>query len=214
MDAVTSNLDAFGRGILNTVWLSLFGFGGAFAIGVVVAAFRVSPVPPLRALATTYVEVVRNTPLVVVMILFFFGLPKVEIRFSPFTTAALCLALYTGTYVGEAIRSGINSVAHGQAEAARALGLGFGQVLGLVVLPQALRTVVQPLGNLFIACTKNSAVAYTIGVVELTGTADRLGNEAAQSVATLFAAGVGYLALTLPAGLVVGLIERRVAIKR
>jgi glutamate transport system permease protein len=187
---------------------------GAFAIGLVVASFRVGPVAPLRAAATTYVEVVRNCPLAVLFVFFAFGLPKVGYLYSFYTTAVIVLALYTGTYVTETIRSGINSVAAGQAEAARSLGMGFTQVLRHVVLPQALRTVVAPLGNLFIALTKNSSIAFTISVGELTGTAQRVGNATDNYHAAFFAAAVGYLLLTIPSGLLFGAIERRVAVKR
>jgi glutamate transport system permease protein len=187
---------------------------GAFAIGLVVASFRVGPVAPLRAAATTYVEVVRNCPLAVLMYFFAFGLPKVGYLYSYYTTAVIVLALYTGTYVTETIRSGVNSVAAGQAEAARSLGMGFAQVLRHVVLPQALRTVVAPLGNLFIALTKNSSIAFTISVAELTGTAQGVGNATDNYPAAFLAAAVGYLLLTIPSGLLFGAIERRVAVKR
>ena len=165
--------------------------------------------------ATVYTEVIRNTPLLALMLLFFFGFTKIGIGpYSPFRSALIVLSAYTGTYVGETIRAGISSVSTGQAEAARALGLGFGQVLGLVVLPQALRTVVGPLGNLFLALIRNSAIAYAISVVELTGAADRLTTETAQPIAAYTGAGAAYLLLTLPTGWLLGAIERRVAFKR
>ncbi len=190
-------------------------FAGAFALGCILASFRVSPVAPLRMAATAYIEVVRNTPLIALMLLFFFGFTKVGIGpYSPFVSAVIVLAAYTGTYVGEVIRAGINSVSTGQAEAARALGLTFVQVLGLVVLPQALRTVVGPIGNLFIALIKNSAIAYVISVLELTGTADRISTATAQPIAAYLGAAAGYLILTLPSGLLIGVLERRVAVKR
>ncbi|CAN5809675.1 amino acid ABC transporter permease [soil metagenome] len=214
MDTVLDNLDVFADGLWVTVQLALLSFAGAFLIGIVVAGFRVSPVPPLRAAGAFYVETVRNTPLVLIMFLFFFGLTKVAIQYSGFVTGVICLSLYTGAYLSETIRSGINSVSRGQAEAARSVGLTFLQVLGIVVLPQALRTVVQPIGNLFAANAKNTAIVYTIGVTDLTGTADRIGVQAAESIATLFAAGIGYLLILLPAGLLFGVVERRVAIKR
>jgi ABC-type amino acid transport system permease subunit len=116
--------------------------------------------------------------------------------------------------VAETVRAGVNTVALGQVEAARSLGLGFSQVLGLVVLPQALRSVVGPLGSLFSALIRNSSIAYTIGLVELTGTAQQLSVSTAQFVAVFAGAALAYLALTLPTGAVVGVIERRVAIKR
>lgn len=215
MDVITDNLDVFADGLRTTVALTLLSFAGAFALGVVLASCRVSPVPPLRVAAAVYTEVVRNTPLIALMLVFFFGFTKIGIGpYSPFRSAVIVLAAYTGTYVGETIRSGINAVATGQAEAARALGLTFGQVLGSVVLPQALRTVVGPIGNLFIALIKNSAIAYTISVVELTGAADRLNTQTARPIAAYTGAGIAYLVLTLPSGWLFGALERRVAVKR
>jgi glutamate transport system permease protein len=211
---VLDNLSLYRDGLLTTVALTLLSFTAAFVIGMIIAAFRVSPIPPLRAVATAYVEVVRNTPLAVLFVLFFFGFTKVGIRYSAFTSAIIVLSAYTGAFIGETVRSGINTVAVGQAEAARALGLTFPQVLRLVILPQALRSVVAPLGNLFIALTKNSSLASIISVLELTEVADRVTTASAQPVAAFLGAGIGYLLLTLPAGVAFGVLERRVAIKR
>ena len=124
------------------------------------------------------------------------------------------LSLYTGSFVAETIRSGINSVAKGQAEAARALGLTYPQVLRIVILPQALRAVIAPLGSIFIALIKNSALANLLSVAELSGTAERLITETAQPIPLFLAAAVGYLILTIPSGFVLARIEHRYAIKR
>lgn len=183
-------------------------------VGTLLAAMRVSPVPPARAAGLTYVELVRNIPLPVLMVLFYFGMPDIDVKFSAFVTAVVVLSLYTGAFVAEVLRSGINSVAAGQAEAARSIGLTFPQTLGLIVLPQAFRTVVQPLGTLFLALTKNTSIAYTISVVELTGMADRIATATAEPIAAFGAAAVAYMLLTLPSGYAIGMIERRVAIRR
>lgn len=214
MSAVLDNLDVFVQGLRTTLALTLVAFAVAFAIGLVIAAFRVSPVPPLRWIGTFYVETVRNTPLPVLFVLFYFGLPKIGFLYSAFTTAVIVLGGYTGAFLGETIRSGINTVARGQGEAARALGLTFPQLLRVVVLPQALRSVVAPIGNLFIALAKNSSIASAIGVVDLTYRANQLSTATAQPIAVFLAAGVAYLALTIPSGLLFGAIERRVAIVR
>lgn len=197
-----------------TVTLTLLAWVLASVIGLTVAAFRVSPVPPLRVAGATYVETVRNTPLTVLMVFFFFGLPKVGLLYSAFVTAVVVLGGYTGAFVAETVRAGINSVGKGQAEAARSLGLTFPQVLRIVILPQALRTVVAPLGNLFIALTKNSSVAAAISVLELSETADRLNNETARAIPVFLGAAFFYLVLTIPSGWAVGWLERKVAIKR
>ncbi len=214
MDIVLDNLGGYGDAMVVTVELTLLSFAAAFLIGVLIAAFRVSPVPPLRIFATFWVETFRNTPVVVLMSLFFFGLTKVGVRYSPFVSAVIVLSVYTSTFVAETVRSGINSVAKGQAEAGRAIGLTFPQVLGLVVMPQALRTVVAPLASVFIALIKNSAIAGAFGVLDILGLAQGLNNEHPQPVAILAGAAVAYLMLALPAGWGLAVLERRVAIKR
>lgn len=217
MDVITvlvENADAYWRGFRTTAALAALSFALAFVVGTLIASCRVSPVPPLRRFATFYVALFRNTPLLAAMFLFFFGLPKLGVLFSPFRTAVIVLGLYTGAYMGETIRSGINAVSAGQAEAARAIGLPFRQVLGLIIVPQALRTVVAPIGNLFIANAKNSAIALTIGVSELTGTANRLAVGGGTAVPFLLGAAVIYMVCLLFAGAIFGAIEQRVAIKR
>jgi glutamate transport system permease protein len=211
---VVDNLDRFLEGMRFTAVLTLVSFAAAAVLGVIVAGFRVSPVPPLRLAGAFYVNVVRNTPLAVLFILFFFGLTKVGLVYGPFTTAVLVLSIYTGTFVGETVRAGINAVSRGQGEAARSLGMTFPQLLVVIVLPQAVRTVVQPLGSIFIALIKNSALATIISVPNLSRTADQLATETAQVVPIYLGAAIAYLLLTLPAGQAVGWLERRVAIRR
>lgn len=214
MDVVVDNLDLFLKGMRTTVSLTVLSFAAALVIGTVVAACRVSPVPPLRAAGSLYVGIVRNTPLAVLMVGFLFGAGDLGIQFSFFNTAVIVLSAYTGAFVGEVVRSGVNAVARGQGEAARALGLTFPQVLRIIVLPQAFRTVVAPLGTLFIALIKNSSLAALISVDELVGTTEQLINETAQFLPIFMGAAVAYLMLTIPSGLLLGVIERRVAIKR
>lgn len=214
MSVVFENLDLYWAGMRTTVSLTLLSFAIAFAIGVVVAGCRVSPVPPLRVAGATYVEVFRNIPLPVLFVLFFFGFPKLGIRYDPFPSAIVVLSIYTGAFLAETVRAGINTVATGQAEAARAIGLTFPQTLRIVILPQALRAVVAPVGNIFIALIKNSAIAFTISVAELTGVAERLNTDTARPVPVFLGAALAYLVLTIPSGIAFGALERRVAIKR
>jgi len=214
VDIVVDNLGGYLDAMVITVELTLLSFTVAFVVGVLMAAFRVSPVAPLRAVATLWVETLRNTPVIVLMYLFFFGLTKVGVSYSPFVSAVIVLSAYTSTFVAETVRSGINSVARGQAEAGRALGLTFPQLLGLVVLPQALRTVVAPLGSIFIALIKNSAIAGAFAVLDIFGFAQKLLTASAQPIPILVGAAIAYLVLALPAGWAVGLLERRLAIRR
>ena len=215
MSVVLDNLDLYLEGMRTTASLTFLSFAIALVIGTIIAAFRVSPIPPLRAAGATLVELIRNTPLAVLMVLFFFGLPKAGVQFSSFfVSAVIVLSIYTSTFVAETVRSGINTVALGQAEAARALGFTFPQVLFLVVVPQALRTVAAPLGSVFIALIKNSAIASIIAVIDLTYVADQVATKTARPIPAFLGAAVGYLVLALPSGWVVAVIERRAAFKR
>lgn len=189
-------------------------FTFAVLIGVVVATFRVSPVPPLRAAGAVYVEVFRNTPLFAQLLLFGFGLTKVGIQFELFTTAVIVMSLYAGSFVAETVRAGMLSIQVGQAEAARSLGLGFFQTAGQIIVPQALRTVAAPIGSLFIANHKNTAITQVLGIAELTFVAEKIGIDEAMPTQALLGAAFCYLIVTYPAGLLVGVLERKVAIKR
>jgi glutamate transport system permease protein len=215
MDAITSNLDQYWLGFRTTVELAALSSVLALALGTVLAAMRSSPVPPLRAAGTAYVEIVRNTPLTVVFFFVVFVLPQVDIGLSFFVFAVIAVTVYHAAFFCEAVRSGINAVAVGQAEAARAIGLTFTQSLRLVILPQAFRTVVPPLINVVIALTKNTSIAAAFGVVELTAIGTRLANANGQAVIPLLAGvAVCYLVITLPSGWLAGWLERKVAVAR
>jgi His/Glu/Gln/Arg/opine family amino acid ABC transporter permease subunit len=150
--------------------LVLFFAGGAIAIvlGLIIGAMRVSPIPIARGVGTVYVNTIRNTPLTLIFFFFAFGVPLlVDFRVDFLTLAIIALGIYTATYVAETLRSGINTVPIGQAEAARALGLPFGKVMGLVVLPQAARSVIPPMMSVLIALLKNTTVAAGFSVFNL-----------------------------------------------
>jgi len=216
VDLIADNLPAYLSGFRVTLQLTLLA--GAFALvwGTVLAAMRVSPLSTLRGFAVTYVELLRNTPLTLVFFFLVFVAPQFGVL-PPlgFWTAVIALSAYTSAFICEAIRSGINGVPVGQAEAARAIGLTFGQTLGLIVLPQAVRSVVPPLINVLIALTKNTSVAAGFAVVELLASGRRIAL-ANPSEATLALVGVGlfYLVITIPAGYLAGVLERKVAFAR
>ena len=215
MDAVLDNLDTYREGFVTTLELSVLSSALALVLGTLLAAMRVSPVPTLRAAGATYVELVRNTPLTVVFFFVVFVLPQLDILLPYFTFAVIALTVYHAAFFCEAVRSGINAVGVGQAEAARSIGLTFGQSLRLVVLPQAFRTVIPPLINVVIALIKNSSIAAAFGVVELTATGTRLANANGDAViAVLAGVAVCYLILTLPSGWLAGRVERRLAVAR
>ncbi len=216
MDLFADNLPAYLSGFWTTLRLTVLSGAFALVAGVVLAAMRVSPVAALRGIAVTFVEVLRNTPLTLVFFFLVFVAPQFGVL-PPlgFWTAVIALSAYTSAFVCEAVRSGINGVPVGQAEAARAIGLTFGQTLTLVVLPQAVRSVVPPIINVLIALAKNTSVAAGFAVVELLGAGRRIAL-ANPSEAMLALAGVGvfYLVITIPAGVLAGMLERKVAFAR
>ena len=168
MDALLGILDLWGQAIANTVLLFLGGGALALVLGTLVGAMRVSPVPIARGVGTVYVNLIRNTPLTLVFFFFVFGYPKLDLPEIPFLPLGIiALGVYTATYVAEVLRAGINTVPVGQAEAARAIGLSFGQVMTLVVMPQAFRSVVPPMMSVFIALLKNTTVAAGFSIAEL-----------------------------------------------
>jgi glutamate transport system permease protein len=210
MEAITQNLDLFWHGFLRSLGICLWGLVGSLILGTIIASFRVSPVAPLRAFGTLWVNIIRNTPLAVVLFFFTFGLPEVGVNGSYYAFAVTGLIVYTSAFVCEALRSGINAVSPGQAEAARAIGLPFGQTLTQIVLPQAFRTSIPPVGSVLIGMFKNSAVVGAFGVGgDLYAVSESLTSAqgyAALPVVTGMA--VGYLLITLPAGAILSLIER------
>ncbi len=215
MDVVLDNLDVFVDGFRTTLSLTLIAAVGALVLGTLIAAMRVSPVPPLRWAGTAYVHLTRNTPLTVVFFLVVFGLPEVGVTLPFFRFAVLALSLYTAAFVAEAVRSGINSVAAGQAEAARSIGMTFGQTLTRVVLPQAFGNIVPPLASIFIALLKNTSIASAFFVFEAIQAQNQLINSFGNAViAILAAAAAGYLLLALLSSYLFGLLERSVTVGR
>jgi glutamate transport system permease protein len=215
MDAIIENFPRFIDAFLVTLRLLVVSGIGALVIGTLVAAMRISPVPAFRGFATVYTEIVRNTPLTLVLFFCAFVLPQLGVRLDYTIAATVGLTVYTSPFVAEAVRSGVNGVSVGQAEAARAIGLGFGQTLGLVILPQAIRMVIPPLINVLIALTKNTSVAAGFAVLELVAVSRQviqLNGDA--TVTILVAVAVFYLVITVPLGQAANLLERRVMVQR
>ena len=216
MDTLLNNLDIFVEGFKNT--LILFFSSGAIALvlGTIIGSMRVSPVPAMRAFGTVYVNLVRNTPLTLIMFFFAFGYPKLGFPKADYLVLALiALSLYTATYVAEALRSGVNTVPVGQAEAARAIGLGFVPTLTNVVLPQAFRGAIAPLGNVLIALTKNTTVVATVGVAELSYTMKGMLETNSSLLYTIFfLIAICFVILTLPVGVLFTSLSRRLVVHR
>ncbi|MFF9002458.1 amino acid ABC transporter permease [Streptomyces achromogenes] len=206
-----------------TVQLTLLSAVGSLIWGTLLAAMRVGPVPLMRGFGTAYVNIVRNIPLTVIILFSSLGLHDTLsislgagdiVDKANFRLAVLGLIVYTSAFVCEAIRSGINTVPVGQAEAARAIGLNFTQVLFLVVLPQAFRAAVGPLANVLIALTKNTTVAAAIGVAEAALLMKDMVEKEAQLLLISAIIAFGFCCLTLPTGLILGWVGKKVAVKR
>jgi aspartate/glutamate/glutamine transport system permease protein len=212
--AVVENLPLLLEGYRTTVIVSLLAMLLSLALGILVAGLRTSGVAPLRSLAVGYVEFFRNTPLLIQLYFYFFGLTRLGVRLSAFEAGVAALGIYTGAYVAEVVRAGILSVDRGQTEAARALGLSSFQTLRFVVLPQAVRTVLPPLGNLGIALIKNSALVGSIALADLLHVADLIQSRTFRTFEVFTAVILFYLSLTLPLAWLVSRVERRLAVLR
>jgi glutamate transport system permease protein len=206
-----------------TVKLTFFSGIGSLVWGTLLAAMRVSPVPLMRGFGTAYVNIVRNIPLTVIIVFTSLGLADIfritlgagdDVKVMSFRLAILGFIVYTAAFVCEAIRSGINTVPLGQAEAARAIGLNFSQTLRLIVLPQAFRSVIGPLANVLIALTKNTTVAAAIGVAEAAYLMKTMIENEAQTLLIGAVFAFGFVVLTLPTGLFLGWLSKRLAVKR
>ncbi|MEU6735937.1 amino acid ABC transporter permease [Streptomyces physcomitrii] len=206
-----------------TIQLTFFSAVGSLIWGTLLAAMRVSPVPLMRGFGTVYVNVVRNIPLSVIIVFTSLGLADVfsvtmgaggDVATLAFRLSVLGLTAYTSAFVCEAVRSGINTVHLGQAEAARAIGLNFFQVLTLIVLPQAFRAVIGPLANVLIALTKNTTVAAAIGVAEAAYLMKEMIENEAQTVLIGLVFAFGFVVLTLPMGLFLNWLGKHLAVKR
>ena len=214
MSVLFDHIGELFTGLLVTLELAVLAFPLAVVVGTVLGVCRVGPVAPLRAAAGFYVQCLRNSPLLLVLVMVVFGLPYVGATVPLFGSVVLGLGLYFGAYVCETVRSGIAAVPTGQVEAARAIGLTFAGVLRQVVLPQAFRSMAQPLGSIFINVSLASALGAAVGVQELTGSARQFNLDHAQPIPSFIAAAIGYLLITLTAGQLTGVIERKVRIRR
>ncbi|MCW2912472.1 MAG: polar amino acid transporter, inner rane subunit [Actinomycetia bacterium] len=190
-------------------------------LGTVLAAMRVGPVPVLRAAGTFYVNVFRNTPLTLVLALIGLGLSDtLGIKVSHdngvnvYWLSVFGLSAYTAAFVCEVLRSGINTVPLGQAEAARAIGLTFTQSLRLVILPQAFRSIIAPLGSVMIAMIKNSTVALVVGYAEAAAEMKQMFNDYGATLPIFIGFAVGFMVLTLPTGFLFGRLAKRLAVVR
>jgi len=219
VNVLIDNLDLFVDGFTKT--LELFAAGGliALVLGFTVGAMRVSPVPVMRWVGTLYVNTVRNTPLTLLFFFFAFGFPKLFPGGTAGQTmyvrlAIVTLGLYTATYIAEVVRSGINTIPPGQTEAARALGLTWGQSMTQIVLPQAGRAVVPPLMSVLIALLKNTTIAAGFGVMEAGAIRNTLSERSEPLLAGLLWVAAIFVALVLVLAWLQRVLERKLVILR
>ncbi|NBD27805.1 amino acid ABC transporter permease [Paenibacillus glycinis] len=206
--------DYFGiymKGFGNTVAASVIALLGSFAIGTIIAVFRISSVKPLRWAGTAYVEFIRNIPLLLVIFVFYYGLPSIGITLSGFICGTIGLMVYTASFVAEAIRAGIMSVPAGQTEAARASGLSYTGTMRHVVLPQAIKIVIPPLSNQFINLVKNSSILGVFAGFDLMYYGDQVAGKTYATFDTYLFVALLYLVLTLPLSYAALRLERRLA---
>lgn len=195
--------------------LRLLGWSLVFStiIGTALGAMRVSPIAPLRAFGTCYVNVFRNTPLVVLFLIIVVGLPGIGFLPDFFWRAVIALSTYTAAFVCECVRAGVNTVDPGQAEAARSIGMGFGASLRHVILPQAFRAVIPPLVSVYIALTKNTSVAAVFGITEATYQLSNLIRDFPGSLWVNFLGiAIGYIIIVAVLSAIAGFFERRVVV--
>ncbi|WP_395106950.1 amino acid ABC transporter permease [Actinomadura sp. SCN-SB] len=211
-------------GFWATIRLAALSAVLSLIIGTILVSFRVSPVPVLRTVGTVYVNVLRNTPLTLVLLMCSLGLNDIlALTFSDDTStsyywwAVLGLSGYTGAFVCEALRSGINTVPLGQAEAARSIGLSFFQSLRLIILPQAFRSVIAPLGSILIAMIKNTTVASAASYAEAATVMKTLLDQPSFQGGALplfIGVAIAFMVLTLPTGFFFGWLAKRMAVAR
>ena len=211
-------LGAFWVNIQLTFWAAI----GSFVLGAILALMRISPFPSLRCAGTIYVHLFRNTPLTILMTLALLGVwTQFQLSFSTdfetnfFVYAVIVLSIYHASFVCEAIRSGVNTVPTGQAEAARAIGLGFMDTARMIIFPQALRGSITPLGNTLIALAKNTTVASVASVAEASGMMKSMIEFDANMVLAIFLIfALGFVAIVVPLGILTTWSSRKLAVKR
>ena len=216
IDVLTDNFGELSSGFWVTVRLVVISFVIAMVVGTVVAGLRVAPNRWLQRLGGVYVEFFRNIPLLVLLFITYPGFRRAGIEISAWVAGVASLGLYTAAYVAEVLRSGVFSVSKGQIEASLSLGFTYAETMRRIILPQAFRTVISPLGSLVIAMIKNSAIigVSILALDDLLKTARIIQSRNFQTVETFLWAAVGYLLLTVAVTVVIRRLETRYAIRR
>lgn len=206
---LTENFDMYMDGFLHTLLASFIALAGSFALGVLIAVMRITAFKPLQWIGTAYVEFIRNIPLLLITFVFYFGLPNAGLRLDGFQAGTIALTIYTSAFIAEAIRAGIQTVPKGQMEAARSSGFTYSQAMRYIILPQAVKIVIPPLGNQFLNLVKNSSILGVVAGLDLMYQADLVSSSTLVVFDVYISVALFYLILTIPLSIGVHYLERR-----
>ncbi|PFA20080.1 MULTISPECIES: amino acid ABC transporter permease [Bacillus cereus group] len=208
---LTNNIDMYLEGFKYTVMSSIVALIGSFILGIIMAVMRIAPIRFMNWFGTAYVEFIRNIPLVLIAFVFYFAFPVIGVTLNGFVAGTSALTVYTAAFIAEAIRAGIMSVPKGQMEAARSSGLTYVQAMYYVVLPQAIKIVIPPLGNQFLNLVKNSSILGIIAGTDLMYQGDLISTRTLVTFDVYIFVGLFYLLLTVPLSMLVRYFEKRLA---
>lgn len=211
LEIISSQWPSLLSGLWNTILCSVIALVGSLVIGTFFALLEISKYRVVRIIGSVYVEVFRNIPLLVIAMAFFLIVPMYFTKISGFTAGTIGLTLYTSAFIAETVRAGINSVEAGQLEGALANGLTTGQAMRYIILPQAFKVIIPPLGNQFINLVKNSSVLAFVAGFDLMYEGNMIANDTLQTIPTYFIVGIMYLIITLPLSYYMRHLEKKLA---
>lgn len=211
IDVLFKHWDRFFEGFINTIQISLIALIGSFLLGALIAILRIAPVKALNWIGTAYVEFIRNIPLLLVVYIFYLGLPSLGLTLDGFQSGTLGLTVYTASFIAECIRAGIQSISKGQSEAARATGMTYYQTMIHVVLPQAIKIATPSMGNQFLNLVKNSSILAVVSGMDLMYYADLINSDTFLPLTVYTLVALFYLVLTVPLSFGIHYLERRFA---
>lgn len=206
---LVNNWQTFLIGFWNTIWCSILALIFSLIIGSGFAILETMPNKFWRGLARVYIEIFRNIPLLVIAMIFYLVIPQFWVKINGFTAGTIGLTLYTSAFISETVRSGIQSVGDGQMEGARSNGMTYWQAMRYVILPQAFKIVIPPLGNQFVNLIKNSSVLAFVAGFDLMYQGDVIASTTFQTIPTYIIVGIFYLILTLPLSYYMQYLEKK-----
>jgi putative glutamine transport system permease protein len=209
IDLIQHYLPNFLLGFKNTLSASLIALFFSFIIGTLMAIFQLSENRAIQTMARLYVEVFRNIPLIVIVMFFFTALPMQGVPLNNFQAGVIGLTIYTSSFIAETVRAGIQSVPKGQMEASISQGFSYWESMRYIVLPQAFKIVIPPLGNQFISLVKNSSILAMVAGVDLMYQGDFIASTTFQTIPSYVLVGLFYLVITLPLSYFMAYLERK-----